>query len=149
MQEKIENSNLVRTFAKRVIFYCEVCLCLLPLSRQPTIYLNAKWCFAIHSGDRNTSNKPLKWDKFVKYVSEYLLPSKGQTKSKWFFQADVSSKTRTIKFDFTTYYETSGWCVFVRFLEEIEDTKKTFRNYLTFRRVQLLASICWLRVKVN
>ena len=23
--------------------------------------------------------------------------------------------------------------VFVRFLEEIEDTKKTFRNYLTFR----------------
>ena len=24
-------------------------------------------------------------------------------------------------------------CVFVRFLEEIEDTKKTFRTYLTFR----------------
>ena len=31
------------------------------------------------------------------------------------------------------YYETSGRLVFVRFLEEIEDTKKTFRNYLTFR----------------
>ena len=31
------------------------------------------------------------------------------------------------------YYETSGRLVFVRFLEEIEDTKKTFRNYLTFK----------------
>ena len=30
------------------------------------------------------------------------------------------------------YYQTSGRLVFVRFLEEIEDTKKTFRNYLTF-----------------
>ena len=30
------------------------------------------------------------------------------------------------------YYETSGRLVFLRFLEEIEDTKKTFRNYLTF-----------------
>ena len=26
------------------------------------------------------------------------------------------------------YYDNSGWLVFVRFLEEIEDTKKTFRN---------------------
>ena len=26
------------------------------------------------------------------------------------------------------YYETSSWLVSVRFLEEIEDTKKTFRN---------------------
>ena len=32
------------------------------------------------------------------------------------------------------YYETSGRLVLVRFLEEIEDTKKTFRNYLTFTR---------------
>ena len=30
------------------------------------------------------------------------------------------------------YYETSGQLVFIRFLEEIEDTKKTFQNYLTF-----------------
>ena len=30
------------------------------------------------------------------------------------------------------YYETSGRLVFVRFLEEIEDTKKAFPNYLTF-----------------
>ena len=26
------------------------------------------------------------------------------------------------------YYDTSGWLVFARFLEEIEDTKKTVRN---------------------
>ena len=62
---------------------------------------------------------------------------KGQKKSKWFFQVDFSSKKRTNEFDFTTYYETSGRLVFLRFLEEIEDTKKTFRIYLTFRRVIL------------
>ena len=49
--------------------------------------------------------------------------TKGQTKSKLFFQADVSSKKRTNEFDFTTMR-----LVFVRVLEEIEDTKKTFRN---------------------
>ena len=55
--------------------------------------------------------------------------TKGQTKSKWFFQADVSSKKRTNEFDFTTIYnDTLGQLVFVRILEEIEDTKKTFRN---------------------
>ena len=31
------------------------------------------------------------------------------------------------------YYETLGRLVFVCFFEAIEDTKKTFRNYLTFR----------------
>ena len=46
-----------------------------------------------------------------------------------FFQADVSSKKRMNKFDFTTCR-----LVFIRFLEEIEDIKKTFRNYLTFSR---------------
>ena len=48
---------------------------------------------------------------------------KGQTKSKYFFQFDVSSKKRTKEFNFTTMR-----LVFVRFLEEIEDTKKTFQN---------------------
>ena len=38
-----------------------------------------------------------------------------------FFQADVSSKKRTNKFNFTTCR-----LVFVRFLEESEDTEKTF-----------------------
>ena len=48
---------------------------------------------------------------------------KGQTNLKLFFQADVSSKKRTNKFDFTTCR-----LVFVRFLEESEDTNKTFQN---------------------
>ena len=30
------------------------------------------------------------------------------------------------------YYENSGRLDFVHFLEEMEDTKKMFRNYLTF-----------------
>ena len=42
-----------------------------------------------------------------------------------------SSKKRTNEFVFTTMQR-----VFVRFLEEIEDTKKTFRNYLTFKGYQ-------------
>ena len=52
-----------------------------------------------------------------------LVQSKGQTKLKLFFQVDVASKERKKKFNFTTMR-----LVFVRFLEEIEDTKKTFRN---------------------
>ena len=48
---------------------------------------------------------------------------KGQTNLKLFFQADVPSKKRTNKFDFTICR-----LVFVRFLEESEDTKKTFQN---------------------
>ena len=58
--------------------------------------------------------------------------AKGQTKSKWIFQADVSSKrNKRIQLYF---YETSGWLVFVRIWEEIEDTKKTFRNQMTFMK---------------
>ena len=52
-----------------------------------------------------------------------LVLLKGQTKSKRFFQADISSKKRTNEFNFTTMR-----LVFVRFLEEIEDTKKAFRH---------------------
>ena len=40
------------------------------------------------------------------------------------------------KFDLTTKYDTSGRLVFVRFLEEFEDTQKTFRNSLTFISLQ-------------
>ena len=47
--------------------------------------------------------------------------TKGQTKSKCFFQ-------KTNKQIQLYYYETAGRHVFVRFLEEIEDTKRTFRN---------------------
>jgi hypothetical protein len=35
------------------------------------------------------------------------------------------------------YDETSGQLVFVRFLEEIEDTEKTFRNQLTFNDISI------------
>ena len=31
------------------------------------------------------------------------------------------------------FYDTSGQLVFIHFLEEIEDTKKTFQNQLTFK----------------
>ena len=38
-------------------------------------------------------------------------------------------------------YETSSRLVFVHSLEEIEDTKKTFRNYLTFKHLIATANI--------
>ena len=59
----------------------------------------------------------------IKNLAKKIKRTKGQTKSKWFFQADVSSKKRTNEFDFTTMR-----LVFVRVLEEIDDTKKTFWN---------------------
>ena len=49
--------------------------------------------------------------------------TKGQIILKANCQAVNSSKKRTNEFVFTTMRR-----VFVRFLEEIEDTKKTFRN---------------------
>ena len=48
-----------------------------------------------------------------------------------FFQANVSSKKQTNEFYFTTMKPQVDLFWFV-FLEKIEDTKKTFRNYLTF-----------------
>ena len=44
------------------------------------------------------------------------------------------------------YYETSGRLLFVRFLEEIEDTKKTFRNYLTFTNCHSVYAIVCITV---
>ena len=58
---------------------------------------------------------------------------KGQLISKANCQAVNSSKKQTNEFIFSTTMR----CVFVRFLEEIEDTKKTFRNYLTFGSFKL------------
>ena len=52
-----------------------------------------------------------------------LTVTKGQLISKANCQAVNSSKKRTNEFVFTTMQR-----IFVRFLEEIEDTKKTFRN---------------------
>ena len=50
--------------------------------------------------------------------------AKGQLILKANYQAVNSSKKRTNEFVFTTMRR-----VFVRFLEEIEDSKKAFRNY--------------------
>ena len=52
---------------------------------------------------------------------------KGQLILKANCQAVKFSKKRTNKFVFTSIQ-----CVFAWFLEEIEDSKKAFRNYLTF-----------------
>ena len=61
-----------------------------------------------------------------------LNKGKGQLISKANCQAVNSSKKRTNEFVFTTMRH-----VFVWFLEEIEDTNKTFQNYLTFKHVFL------------
>ena len=53
--------------------------------------------------------------------------SKGQLISKANCQAKDSSKKRMNEFVFTSMRR-----VFVCFFEEIEDSKKAFRNYLTF-----------------
>ena len=58
-----------------------------------------------------------------------ILRAKGHLILKGLFGILNSSKTNSIM-----YYDTSGRLVFVHFLEEIEDTKKTFRNQLTFSR---------------
>ena len=55
---------------------------------------------------------------------------KGQIISKCLFVVFNFFQKRTNEFVFTTMRR-----VFVCFLEEIEDTKKTFRNYLTFRHL--------------
>ena len=57
---------------------------------------------------------------------------KGQIISKANCQVVNSSKKQTNELVFTTTYATC----FRSFLEESEDTKKTFRNYLTFKQCQ-------------
>jgi hypothetical protein len=62
-------------------------------------------------------------------IVQYLA-SKGQIISKANYGILNSSKKGTKKFVFTTMR-----LVFVRFLEEIEDTQKTFQNYLTVNKL--------------
>ena len=66
---------------------------------------------------------PLEWTKTD------ILHSKGQLILKANCQAVNSSTKRMNEFVITTMRR-----VFVRFLEEIEDTKRTFQNYLTFSK---------------
>ena len=54
---------------------------------------------------------------------KFFKKAKGQVISKWFWGSSMSSKKRTNEFVFT-----SMRFIFVRFLEEIDDLKKPFRN---------------------
>ena len=60
-------------------------------------------------------------------LTGFTLSIKGQIISKGLLVSSNSPKKRTNEFVFTTTTNS-----FVRFLGEFEDTKKTFRNYLTF-----------------
>ena len=70
--------------------------------------------------------------------------AEGQTKQKYFFQADVSSKKRTKEFDYTTMK-----VVFVGFFEEIEDTKKKSKltDLLKLSTFELWLQLAWLGAK--
>ena len=65
--------------------------------------------------------------KFEKNLPHFLKLLKGQIISKGLLVSSNSLKKRTNEFVFTTTTNS-----FVRFLGEFEDTKKSFRNYLTF-----------------
>jgi hypothetical protein len=64
----------------------------------------------------------------------FLLQKVGQLISKANCQAVNSSKKQTNEFVFTSMRH-----FFAPFLEEIEDSKKAFRNYLTFSECCLVA----------
>ena len=65
------------------------------------------------------------------YLLKDLACCKGQAKSKWFF-ASWCFFQKTNKWIQLYCYDTAGRLIFVRFLEEIEDNKKTFPIQLTF-----------------
>ena len=82
-------------------------------------------------------------ERFINRI--FITVRKGQIISKWFFGVfDFLQKTNENKSIWSFepwkmnkgiqlyYYDTSNRLVFVRFLEEIEDTKNPFQNYLTF-----------------
>ena len=62
---------------------------------------------------------------------QYILLTKGQIISKGLLVSSNSPKKQTNKFVFTTTTNS-----FVHFLGEFKDTKKSFRNYLTFSALQ-------------
>ena len=63
----------------------------------------------------------------MEFILTKIAKVKGQLILKANCQAVNSSKKRTNEFIFTSMHR-----LFVRFLEEIEVSKKAFRNYLTF-----------------
>ena len=81
----------------------------------------------------------------TKSCFEIIWPLKVKQKQNDSCRPMFLPKNEKNKFNF--YYETSGWLVFVRFLKEIEDTKKTFRNYLTYRKGKKCAYFIMLQIK--
>ena len=71
-------------------------------------------------------------NKFLRNLHRRFLLFKGQLILKANCQALNSSKKRTNEFILLVCR-----CVFVCFLEEIEDSKKAFQNYLTFSNSQI------------
>ena len=63
--------------------------------------------------------------------------AKGQLISKCFLGPSISSNKQTDEFVFT-----SMRIVLVRFLEEIDDPKKPFRNQLTFSKLEEIFTYC-------
>ena len=103
-------------------------------------YLNLQtYCTDIWKCRLIWSNSPQFGQTLCKVVFKFLLSEilrylfKGQIITKRFLVSSISCKIRTNEFDSTTVI-----LFFVCFLEEIEDIKKTFWNYLTFTRQQLL-----------
>ena len=66
-------------------------------------------------------------DSGVSTIVFYYFLLKGQLISKYIF-GTLNSPIKRTKKNQLYYYDTSGQLVFVRFLEETEDTKKIFRN---------------------
>ena len=80
----------------------------------------SKFIFIIYK-----TNPKVKQNNFIKFgvFLIYISSGKGQLISKRFLGSSISSKKRTNEFVFTSMRR-----VFVRFLEEIDDLKKLFRN---------------------
>ena len=73
----------------------------------------------------------------------YLLKvTKGKIISKGLLVSSNSPKKRTNEFLFTTTTHS-----FVHFLREIEDTKESFRNYLTFNKYKYLSKTTEYKVR--
>ena len=105
---------LKREYIDRIICLC--CYHQILISLWSFTILDPLKHFLFAKGLKNTFSLPL---LIMQFLQQFF--SRND-----FLQADDSSQKRTNEFNFTTMI-----LVFVRFLEEIEDIKKPFRNYLT------------------
>ena len=100
--------------------------------RTVSFFLSQTFCYSANIDQNGLRIASLCMYKDIKCLGAHIIKSwikigKGQITSKANCQDMNYSKKRTNEFVFTTMRR-----VFVHFVEEIEDTKKTFRNYLTF-----------------